>query len=762
MTLEELRARFPQYSQISDLDFLMGVHRKMYPDVHMKQFINAIGGADLVYATADKDSPSRQYYKDAISQPLPNETPEATAQRLRGTAQGPVGQNSAQSIFEVQGQDGKIYEVQASSLEQAAAAVTSRPSNSGPQYDAMGFPLQPQGGVSTNSQAVSELGSGLKSVAAGAANGASLGFADEGLGLAGGLKSLAQGNGYLPGYRAARDDVRDGMKQAQQANPLEFGVGNIGGAMVPALATGGLATGASTLGTIGRGAVLGAVEGGLQGAGNADGGDMLGQAKTGAFLGGIAGGAAPAAVALGRNAIRNPVTGAIDSMFGIANGRKANDAIYGALKSSGNTRDDIAAMMAKAAQQGQPEFRLMDALGTSGQRQASGLARQGGDAGTEIADFLKQRQLDQGDRVGGFVEDAFGLRGTTAAKTKDALTAARGTAADAAYSAARGNAAPVDVRGALGVIDSRIGGMQGSGIIGDGIDGKLAGYRARLAGDGNGLGAGVTGAELSDFDRVLNLKQAVQDDIGAAIRAGRNNEARELGKLVTELDSALEGSSDMYRTANDGFREASKVIGAVDEGAAMSGGGRYGDNVPAFNAMTPDQQGAARIGYGDDLMGKLERVTAPTANRAAPLRSTKRVNEADAMTLDPALYRDRLGRENTMWETQNRALGGSRTADNMADQEAMSQLAGGAIAAARSAANANLGDAVAKIGSMLGPIAKGQNEATRQLIAKALMSGDSSVLAPVMQQATSTESKRRMIEALLRQTGREGGEALAR
>ena len=96
MTLEELRAQFPQYSQVSDLDFLMGVHRKMYPDVHMKQFINAIGGADLVYATADKDSPSRQYYKDAISQPLPDETPEATAQRLGGTAQGPVGNAGGQ------------------------------------------------------------------------------------------------------------------------------------------------------------------------------------------------------------------------------------------------------------------------------------------------------------------------------------------------------------------------------------------------------------------------------------------------------------------------------------------------------------------------------------------------------------------------------------------------------------------------------------------------------------------------------------------
>ena len=39
----------------------------------------------------------------------------------------------------------------------------------------------------------------------------------------------------------------------------------------------------------------------------------------------------------------------------------------------------------------------------------------------------------------------------------------------------------LDVRGALGVIDARTGGMAGSGVTGDGIDAKLLGYRDRLA-----------------------------------------------------------------------------------------------------------------------------------------------------------------------------------------------------------------------------------------------------------------------------------------
>jgi hypothetical protein len=176
--------------------------------------------------------------------------------------------------------------------------------------------------------------------------------------------------------------------------------------------------------------------------------------------------------------------------------------------------------------------------------------------------------------------------------------------------------------------------------------------------------------------------------------------------------------------------------------------------------MTAEQQAAARVGYGDLLLNRLEAVTAPTANRAKPLLSTKRVQEADAMAVGPTIYRDRLARENTMWETQNRALGGSRTADNLQDIEAMDGLAGGVLDVARSAGNLQFGDMAAKIGGMLGPLARGQTDETRQLIARALMSDDPvKALAPALRQELSSSAKRRVIEAILRQPMREGGEA---
>jgi len=595
----------------------------------------------------------------------------------------------------------------------------------------------------------------------GAGQGLGMGSFDE---VVAGATSAAGGD-----YDYDLGRMREVDRRAKKDHPWAYYGGMIPGAIASSVTAGKALgvnpVGANVPGTMARGAGIGATEGAIWEFLNAEGGagNRASAAVPGALIGGGVGAAAPGAVHLGGKALRaggDLLGGGVDAMLGKASQGRAGRAVMDTVKKSGRSMDDISDQIRRAIQEGQPEFRLMDATGKAGQRRASGIARAGGDGAEEIAQFLDARQLGQGERVGGFIDDAFGTKGTTAAQTRDSLTSARGQAANTAYDAARGNAAPVDVRGTLGVIDDRIGGMQGSGIAGDGIDGKLATYRNRLAGSGKGLGDDVTGAELSDFDRVLGVKQSIQDDIGAAVRAGRNNEARELGKLVKELDGALEGSSDMYRTANDGFREASKVIGAVDDGAMMSSRGRAADNVPAFQSMNPEMQGAARIGYGDDLLNKMERTTAPTANRAKPLQSAKRQAEAEAMTIDPRLYGDRLSRENAMWETQNRALGGSRTADNMQDVGDV-----GAIAdvgrAVQSGLSGNFGNAIGTLAARGGAAASGQNEATRALIAKLLMSDDpAKALSAAMRQDAMSQGGMRAAEAGTRAFGRDKREPI--
>ena len=167
--------------------------------------------------------------------------------------------------------------------------------------------------------------------------------------------------------------------------------------------------------------------------------------------------------------------------------------------------------------------------------------------------------------------------------------------------------------------------------------------------------------------------------------------------------------------------------------------------------MTPDQQGAARVGYGDQLLARIEANASPTSNKAKPLQSPKRVEEAQAMALQPDLLQRRLEREGAMWETQNKALGGSKTADNLSDIGDVNGTAAGIGGAARSAANFQLGDAAARLGGALGPIAKGQTEATRQMIAQMLLSADpQKALAPALRQQQNSETTRRLIEGLLR------------
>ena len=646
------------------------------------------------------------------------------------------------AIFEVQGPDGKTYEVEAGSMEEAAAALGS-------------FAM-PQGGVSVDKAAAGDLQNRLTTLGANAANAAAFGLGDESQGLKAGIGSLLSGGDFLPAYRETRDKTRADMGTINAEYPGMATTGQLVGAALPAIAAAPAATGNTIMQTAMRGGGLGAAEGALQGAGNADGRDMIAETIKGMLVGGAAGVAAPAVVGAAgalKNAALDPLKGGFDMVFNRANVGKTNRAIADALRASKKTPQEIDAAIAAAKAAGQPEYRLMDALGVPGQRQASGIARAGGDPGAEIADFLASRQAAQPERVGAFVEDAFDVGGTTAAKTREGLVAGRKAAADTAYDAARGNAAPVNLNDTIDLIDglTKRDPILGESALADTVIGKrLKALRAQMAtGD----------QQLIDFDSVLNIKQDMFTTMEGLRKSGKTV-PKELSDVYGALDAALEGSSDMYRTANDGFREASKVIDAVDEGAMMANRGRAADNVPRFGAMAAAQQDAARVGYGDRMLDQLEKITSPTSNRAKPLQSEKRLAEARAMAADPALYEGRLARENTMWDTQNRALGGSRTADNLADQSAMEGLAGGAMGAAKSAANFQFGDTVAKIAAMIGPLAKGQNAATRGMIAKALMSGDPmAVLAPAVKQAGKSASVRRMIEALIRQPMREGGEA---
>lgn len=602
-----------------------------------------------------------------------------------------------------------------------------------------------------------DAGGGVGAAMRGALQGLTFGLGDE---------IVARGVSALGGksYDAELQLERARINKGQDQNPGAYYSGMIPGAAAASLAGWGAlgvgAKGATGLGTAARGAGMGAAEGALYGAGSGEGTrGRIEEMVRGVKYGALVGGAAPAVVggvAKVAGGAKDIAMGGVDAVLNRGSQGRANSALMSTLQKSGLSLDEVADSVAAAAREGQPEYRLMDAMGIAGQRRANGVVRAGGSGAEEIAQFLRQRQLDQPDRMAGFVDEAFGMRGKTADQTREGLMAARKEAADLAYPAARAGAGPVDVRGVISIIDDRLGPMQGSGVKGDGIDGAFAYWRGRLAGQPTGEAFnGATSAELSDFSRVLGVKQDLQDAIEVAVRNGKSNEAKELGKLFREIDSALEASSGGYRAANDGFREASRVIESVDAGASAAKGGRYADNIAAFKSMTPEQQAAARAGYGDDMLSRIERNPASTANRARVFNSTKAQQEASEMALEPGLFGNRIGRENTMWETQNRALGGSQTIGNDAD---VSDLRGMATMgrAIRDMIMGNPGNATAGIVGSVAPKLTGQNEATRALIAKALMSDNPrEALASAITQSSRTEAQKRIAEALVRALGRE-------
>jgi len=126
-----------------------------------------------------------------------------------------------------------------------------------------------------------------------------------------------------------------------------------------------------------------------------------------------------------------------------------------------------------------------------------------------------------------------------------------------------------------------------------------------------------------------------------------------------------------YAAAREPFMKASRVIDAVDTGKnAASSRVRSEDSIAAFNALSPEEQAGFRAGYVDPRIAQIEAASiSPTTNKARPLMTAKTGDEFPAFAVPGRAQQlgDRIAREQRMFETSNQALGGSRTAENLAD-----------------------------------------------------------------------------------------------
>lgn len=602
--------------------------------------------------------------------------------------------------FKVTDPQGKSFVIEGETAEGAAAAFKDYMAKSGTPLPDPNTPTE-----TTKDAGYSPMGAGTV-------------FADE---LLGGLPGKASaGLGALirapftdktigEEYDTLRSDYMKERERYAKENPKVNLAATIGGNVmglgkatgVGKVAVNKLAPGAITklASTYGGQMAIGAGEGAAQGAATAFGHDQ--DVGAGAAIGGILGGAAKPVM----DAIGSGVS-TLGGMFGIGNKGRAQAALAEALQRSGKTEAQVGDDLTRAAAEGQPEYALVDALGNPGQRMLTGIAKSPGDARTAITENLTTRQAGQSDRLANALAEGFDAP-TTAKSVEAAKELARKAEAGTLYEAARASAKPVNLTETLGTLDDL---LKRDPILGETaltkteIGSRLAKVRSQLASDSE---------QLVDFDQILNIKT----EIGKQLRKGNTD----LAPIYKKLDEALEASSPDYRAANDAYRQASNVIEAVSKGkGAASGTQRADDTIAEFGKLTPDEQQAFRSGYVDPQIAKVEGTAGALTNKARPLQTGKTAKEYPAFAAEGQADRlsNRIRREQEMFDTSRQALGGSPTAENLgdiADVQSFDPTMIGAVLSGnwKGAITQGLNKSVNAI--------QGRNQATRDMIAKALL-----------------------------------------
>jgi hypothetical protein len=513
----------------------------------------------------------------------------------------------------------------------------------------------------------------------GAADTLSFGLADEiaagGDALFNPIFGTGQDGGSLSERYASNLDAQRGIDAADAENRGGYRLGGqlaggvTGGVGLArnglSFATNAAGRGASLARLSGASGVDGLLMGGAQGFGSGEGVEgRLYNAGLGAVTGAALGSVTPAAVAGGSKVVKSAVAPFVAPFMPDT---YAQDAVALALRRSGRTPEQIRDVMTAAVDDGQGVYNLADAMGHTGQRLMSTVARNPHDARQQVAEALLRRQAGQADRLSNALAEGFDAT-DTAAQRAARLTDARGAEANRLYGAARRDAGAVNVTPVIEAIDETLSPGVNSivnprdRIANDSIEGALSRVRSMIT-DGR--------SNVTDFNTLFRTKLDLDDMIQRAEGQGAGNRAHYLSDIQRRIDQALAEASPSYAQARDAFSTASRQIDAVGSGtAAASGRRRAEDTIGDFATMSPEEQAAFRAGYVDPLIARVEGgATGPMTNKARVLTTPKFEQEFQQFAAPGRAEQlgHRIGREQRMFETNQAALGGSKTADNLAD-----------------------------------------------------------------------------------------------
>lgn len=595
--------------------------------------------------------------------------------------------------------------------------------------------------------------------------GATMGFGDElvagartGLGaIVDPIKHIGDAN-YKPisigeryNYEKALEDERakDADRRTGAFGTIAELVGGLGTGVGAARSGLTLLKQGQSLGQMARaGALEGAGYGAVSGAGEGDGlSDRLRKALGGAASGAALGGALPLAAEGIKVAAAKPLSNLLatrDPKTAVA-AKLAED-----LKASGKSLDQVKLEIDNANAAGVP-ITLADVLGNEGQRRLYTAAGASGPGREFAKTFLNRRQAGQADRVSNILDEGLGLDQIgrpTARRYEEALTDVRKNAADRNYPAARRGAGEVDVSP---VID-----FANTNLV-PSVNPARENSVERAVSDAVSYLRGEEG-DISNFSQALQAKTEIQAILDKNPRASYI-----LGPMLQRLDAALADASAGYRRANDTFARHSRDIEAIAAGQDASKGGRFANNVADYNALSPQGQASFRVGYGDVKQGQLEKYRAGR-NAADWLLTPKTEAELGAMSQyqgptvpggnNPANEIERrLGLENTTSQTRNAVLGGSRTAENLADMEGAG-IDPRIFAAIGQLFHGNVKGALSSGGQFVSTYGGGNTPAVREELAKLYLSNGNVDLGALLKQANQQSSKwsrrqRRAVQGLL-------------
>jgi hypothetical protein len=472
---------------------------------------------------------------------------------------------------------------------------------------------------------------------------------------------------------------------------------------------------------IGKGAGVGAVAGFGEG-------DSLEDRARNSLIGGAFGGALGAALP--------PTFWAAQKGYQAAFGRLRNadtvatEQIGQVARDAGMTPQEIVQSVTDANAAGQP-YTVADALGKEGQRKLTALAKTPGAQRDVITETLNARNLNMPYRVGNQVGDALGAPGTAQAAS-DALIDQAATASAPLYRQAE----------QVPTWNERLQAFLNDPIARQGLRHGVEIQRLRSVGGPepfNPTDAMITGFNeagdpiitgVPNMRTLHTLKVGLDHMVGTEqnpITGRLSQYGNAINGFKNRLLSEIDAENPTYAAARTAYGGPMRVNDAVRVGQEMPTNGRYEDTIRGFNALPPTDQQGVRIGYADTVRGQLER----TGNFPGILRekSAKGANELDALSLfqgpdrpgAPSQLRQRLNREEDMIKTSNAALGGATTAENLADMANTPGVAGPALGLVSNLAHGNVGGTARNLFEILGRAAKGESEAQRNAITRALL-----------------------------------------